>query len=352
MKNIKVKVMKKNTFKKLRIVAGTGCLGLIMGSAQAAGLNSFTNGSVANATDVNNNFTYLDDRITNISLTPGDTGLQGPIGLTGSQGTPGVNGQNGLNGLDGATGPAGATGPQGPAGTDGVNGTDGANGTNGVGIVIQSATGFHPDAYTEKVFTVAGTQGNWDTEVRSFNRTINNDGTITTLRTRQRTSVGVIVRHDVQKFITDLNGDVGYAEKKQYDAADITSLLNTATISPSLVELKNNMGIGLRWGSASQVTHVYEDVNLPTGISFALDSRSLLGIEDITLSNGDAYTGCLKIETIRSAESLGRDQQTISWSCPNGVGLVKYIMLRDNGTSHMSRVMELDTGASTPTGVF
>lgn len=350
--------MKKNTFKKLGIVAGTGCLGLIMGSAQAAGLNSFTNGSVANATDVNNNFTYLDDRITNISLTPGETGPtgptgpQGPIGLTGSQGTPGVNGQNGLNGLDGATGPAGATGPQGPAGTDGVNGTDGTNGTNGVGIVIQSATGFHPDAYTEKVFSVTGTQAGWDKEVRSFNRTINADSTITTLRTRQRTSAGVIVRHDVQKFITDLNGDVGYAEKKNYDAADITALVNTANISPPLVELKNNMGIGLRWGSASQVTYVYEDVNIPTDISFAVDSRSLLGIEDVTLSNGDAYSGCLKIETIRSAESLGRNQQKISWHCPNGVGLVKYIMLMDTETRQNSRAMELDTSASTPTGVF
>lgn len=344
MKNTKVKVMKKNTFKKLGIAAGTGCLGLIMGSAQAAGLNSFTNGSVANATDVNNNFTYLDDRITNISLTPGPTGPQGPIGLTGSQGTPGVNGQNGLNGLDGATGSAGATGPQGPAGTDG------ANGTNGVGVVFQSSTGFHPDAYTEKVFNVTGTQGNWDKEVRSFNRINNADGTITTFRTRQRISAGVIFRYDVQKFITYTNGDVGYAEKKKYDAIDITALLDTASISPPLIELKNNMGIGMRWASASQVTYVYEDVNIPTDISFAVDSRSLLDIEDVTLSNGDSYTGCLKIETIRSAESLGRDQQKISWHCPNNVGLVKYIMLRNSGT--MSRVMELDTGASTPTGVI
>jgi len=340
--------MKKNLFKKLNLVVITGCLSMMMNTSHAAVPNIFSNGAVADADDVNQNFTHLDDRITNISLTPGPTGPAGPQGL------PGVNGQNGLNGLDGqdgATGPAGTTGPQGPAGTDGTDGTNGINGTDGVGIVIQSAAGFDSSAYTEKVFIVTGSQGRWDKEVRSFNRVDNGDGTITNNVTRQRTAAGAIIRHDVLKYISNTNGNTYFAERKSYDANAIASLLVTTSISPP-IELRNSaMGVGMRWGSASQVTQVFEDAT-PSSITHAIDSRSLLSVEDITLSSGASYSGCLKIETIRTSQVLSVGQyQEISWHCPNNVGLVKSIMVRDSG-SVTSRVRELDVTQSTPSGVF
>lgn len=339
--------MKKNTLKKLSVVVSTGCLALVMNTSHAA-LNVFTNGAVADANEVNQNFTELDNRITNISLTPGETGPTGPQGIAGENGQ---NGLNGLPGLDGATGPAGTTGPQGPAGTDGANGIDGTNGTDGIGITMQSAAGFDSSAYTEKVFVVTGTQGTWDKEVQSFNRVSNADGSTTNNITRQRTLAGMIIRHDVLKKITSTNGDINYVERKSYDTTITTNLLVTTSISPPIVTRNNAMGIGMRWGSASEVIQIYEDAT-PTSVTYAIDSRSLLGKEDITLSSGAAYTGCLKIETIRSSQVLHVGQyQEISWHCPNNVGLVKSIMVRESGAL-TSRVRELDTTQSTPPGVF
>ena len=338
--------MKKNLFKKLNLAVITGCLSLMMSTSHAAVPNNFSNGAVADADEVNQNFTHLDDRITNISLTPGPTGPAGPQGL------PGVNGQNGLNGLDGqdgATGPAGTTGPQGPAGTDGTNGI---NGTDGVGIVIQSAAGFDSSAYTEKVFLASGSQTGWDKEVRSYSRVNNGDGTITNNITRKRSATGTLVKHDLLTNITSATGDVNFVERKLYNV-NTGTLVSTASISPP-IELRNDtMGVGLRWGSASEVTHVNEDAT-PSVTSYAVDRRSLLGIEDITLSSGAVYTGCLKIETIRMSEMLSANYQRINWRCPNNVGLVKSIMLINNPGNQAiySRVMELDTTQSTPAGVF
>lgn len=352
--------MNKQHLNKPKMALGIACLCLTINTPQAAGLNTFTNGEVADANDINHNFIHLDDRITNISLTPGPVGPQGPAGLTGAtglsgatgpagpQGITGVNGQNGLNGADGATGPQGPLGPQGLAGVDGSNGT---NGIDGIGIILQSAIGFDESAYSEKVFTVTGTQNLWDKEVQSFNRVNNPDGTSTTHMTRQRTLTGAVVRHQVLKFITSTGGGINLVELKFYDPLNIATLTLTNTISPGLLELKSTMGVGLRWGSSSSLTHTYEDMT-PAETSFAVDSRSLLGIEDVTLSNGAQYTGCLKIETIRSAERLGGHFQEMSWHCPNNVGMVKYIAMRNSFGTHVSRVMELDTTQSTPAGAF
>jgi len=343
--------MKKNHLNlsvgKTRLVTlSTVYLSLIVSTANAANLHVFTNGTVADANEVNHNFTHLDERINTISLTPGPAGPQGATGAMGPQGLPGVNGQNGLNGQDGATGPAGATGPQGPAGNDGADGTD------GIGITIYSSTNYNPTAYTEKVFTVTN-QGNWDKEIRSYNRTNNQDGTITTDVTRTRSLAGEpFIRYDIRTYITDTNGANNYVQVKDYDTAS-KALITTSTISPPIQRRNNTMVPGMRWGSASQVTTVFEDGITATEITHAVDSRSLLAIEDITLNNGAAYTGCLKIETIRSAQNLkGRKFQKVDWHCPNNVGLVKTIMMRDNNGSIYSRVLELDTTQSTPTGVF
>lgn len=340
--------MHKHSLNKRTLAVASTCLYLTMGSLQAMELNTFTNGDVADADDINHNFSLLDDRITSISLTPGPQGPAGPQGTAGPQGIAGENGQNGLNGIDGAAGVDGAQGPQGPQGPAGA---DGLNGADGTGITLQSNAGFTSSAYTEKVFTVTGTQGAWDTEIRSYNRTSNPDGTVSTQATHQRISAGNVFKHLVLEYLTDTSGDRHFIEQKVYDPMNITTLNHTVTIAPGLVTRQSSMGVGLSWGSSSQLTHTYEDGS-PAQISFAVDSRSLLGIEDITLSSGAQYTGCLKIENTRSAESLGGQYQRISWYCPNNVGLVKYIMMRNTFGTHNSRVLELDTTQSTPAGVF
>jgi hypothetical protein len=110
--------MKKLTFNtKYFVIAGL--LGLMSGSVTAAVPHIFASGDTIKASEMNDNFTALENDIATISLTPGpqgDQGIQGPIGETG---TTGPQGLTGATGPAGPAGPAGATGLAGPAGADG-----------------------------------------------------------------------------------------------------------------------------------------------------------------------------------------------------------------------------------------
>jgi len=82
--------------------------------AQAAPLVVFNNGDVADADDVNANFSELEARINTISLTPDPVGSRGPAGADGADGADGSRGPAGADGADGADG------SRGPAGADGA----------------------------------------------------------------------------------------------------------------------------------------------------------------------------------------------------------------------------------------
>jgi hypothetical protein len=110
------------------------CISLAVTPALAGDLTVFSNGSVANANDVNANFNELETRIETISLTPGTAGATGAQGIQGAQGLPGNAGADGALGLVGAQGiqgDAGATGAQGVQGLSGNVGADGAVGLAG-----------------------------------------------------------------------------------------------------------------------------------------------------------------------------------------------------------------------------
>ncbi len=76
--------------------------------SQAAELVQFSNGSVADADDVNHNFTELATRIQNQSAS---TGPMGPAGAQGIQGVQGIQGEAGPAGATGSRGLTGAAGP-------------------------------------------------------------------------------------------------------------------------------------------------------------------------------------------------------------------------------------------------
>ena len=61
--------MKNLMLKKLTMAVAAGCFGIAVSVAQAAPLIVFTNGTAADANDVNTNFTELETRINTISLT-------------------------------------------------------------------------------------------------------------------------------------------------------------------------------------------------------------------------------------------------------------------------------------------
>ncbi len=337
--------MKNCTLKKLvvfSVIFLSMGMGMTINTSHAAGLNTFNNGSVADANDVNHNFTYLNNRIDNISLTPGPkgdagaTGSQGPIGLTGPAGLQGVAGTNGANGLDGQNGIDGATGPQGPAGPPGANGT---------GVILKSWVGYDNSAYSKKVFLLSDTNGKVDKEEQTFIRTDNGNGTGTIDMIRQRTLAGAIKQHRIIRYNWDNNGDYTLAKVKEYDIFNTGTLVSTVNISPPIVQLNNAMGMGLRWGTASQLTETFANAT-PDATYFSVDSRSLLAVEDITVL-GTLYSACLKIETIASSEKFGRQRQQIRWYCPGNVGLVKSIQVRSDGNGGVTaKVKELDANLS------
>lgn len=89
---------------------------------------------------------------------PGPQGLPGPTGATGPQGVPGPKGDPGIQGIKGDTGeqgPIGLTGPQGPIGPTGPQGETGLQGPQG----IQGPKGDKGDTGSQGIQGVTGAQG-------------------------------------------------------------------------------------------------------------------------------------------------------------------------------------------------
>ena len=133
--------MNHHFLKKLGKVIICGCLATVVGLVQAEPLVEFSNGSIADANEMNANFNELAKRIETISLTPGPAGVKGDKGDKGDKGVQGLQGVAGVAGADGAQGPAGVkgdkgdkgdTGTQGLQGVAGVVGADGLDGLDGI----------------------------------------------------------------------------------------------------------------------------------------------------------------------------------------------------------------------------
>lgn len=99
--------------------------------------HTFTNGTPANADEVNANFDALATAVGNVPAGPA-----GPAGAAGPQGPAGPAG------AAGPAGPAGAIGPSGPPGPQGAKGDPGVTFTAGAGIVITTPSASDPGAQT------------------------------------------------------------------------------------------------------------------------------------------------------------------------------------------------------------
>lgn len=156
-------------------------LGLLPTISYSQDLVEFENGQVADADDMNANFSSLKEAIDSISIEAGATlltgegapigstgaigdvfidtlsyafygpktengwgngvSLVGPTGLTGADGPQGPQGETGARGPKGDTGDTGAVGPQGPKGDNGFDGEDGRDGADGTSCSATQETG-------------------------------------------------------------------------------------------------------------------------------------------------------------------------------------------------------------------
>ncbi len=348
--------MNNKIVKKLETVIAVSLLSLTAGALQAAPLTVFSNGSVADANDVNANFDELATRITNISLTAGP---QGPTGLPGVKGDTGAQGPQGLTGPSGNQGNQGDPGIQGIQGPKGDPGAQGPAGKDGAGVTTYSWAGFAPSNWDVKVFVVTDTRtasNKFDKEVRSFVRTPGNasNGYVgRTEMTRIRSMNGTVVKHQVlhtsrTRDLTTGLSDFKFNQIDNYTTDGVT-INSSTTINPGIDLRMPTMSLGMNWATASQTatTTYYTDGTTADKNRFSVDSRSLVAIEDITVLN-TPYTGCQKMLISRSAYALGRHFTTVDWYCPGGVGLVKSIYVKQDGTDN-SRVLEFDPTQSTAT---
>jgi hypothetical protein len=291
--------------------------------------HQFTNGTPANANDVNANFQELADRISEIPAgpqgpegPPGPTGPQGPIGPTGPtgpMGPQGLPGQNGLNGLDGRDGVDGEQGPQGVQGEPGPRGPEGPQGPPGEGLAEYDFAGYISSNMASKTFTISGTS-NFDTEVQTFERPDAN----TTIRTRERFSQGVLYHHRKHTFVSS-SDDVRLTGIEFYTLIDpmTVELSMTHTLSPGIVIRQNGMKIGRPWSSGSML-HVVDlypiDAPPPPYDDVVGDTSVLEAVEDVTVPAG-TFQNCLKIVSTRFGNL--RPNMNIKWICPGGIGMVK-----------------------------
>ena len=335
MKNIKLK--------KVGIAVATACLGLVVSAAQAAPLIPFSNGNVADANDVNTNFTELETRINTISLTPGADGTNGLDGADGSNGTNGLAGADGSNGTNGLAGADGSNGTNGLAGADGSNGTDG---TDGVGIssivddgagsltitltdtstnvlpIPATATYSYRDfghTYGKKTFAVTDSRLKYDTEIRTFDR-ISVPGQVSYTRDR-RTDGGTIAFRYHTITVDNSGSELLFKVLTTHDATATdpsTVITETKTITPGLISRTESMELGKVYGS--DVT-VASDINVD---AFVVQTSALIAVNQSVSVAGGSFSGCIKISRHRSGNTLGETHQQISTFCPN-VGLVKQI---------------------------
>lgn len=307
------------------------CLSLALGTTHAAPLITFSNGTVADADDVNANFNELATRIETISLTPGADGATGPQGPAGPQGNQGNQGDPGIQGIQGLKGDPGE---QGPAGNDGT------------GVLTYSWAGHGSAAWNKKVFVVTQSDTtNFDREERTFDRSVTNFPVMT----RKRFTGDTLIRQHVLHFRLDTTDFLFYQiDNFVIEADGVTATLNNEqTINPPINTRNFNMALGMNWGTGSQVTTTYIDGVTPDLVSFSTDTRSLLAIEDITVQ-GVTYSACQKIMIERLATALGVHFKEINWYCPAGTGLVKSIHVRPGNAGTASRMLEFDPAQSTP----
>jgi len=303
--------------------------------------NTFVNGNLANADEVNANFEELAHRIVNIPAGPqgpagadGAVGAAGPQGPAGADGAAGAAGPQGAAGADGADGAAGAAGPQGPAGADGAagavgpQGPEGPQGPPGGVLVTYNYAGYGPSNMASKTFAVYN-DASFDSEIRTFNRPDAN----TTIMTRDHQLLGATTKYRKTTYSTASGTAVVTTQMEGYDPT--TLALNwTIILTPGIKTRINGMAVAHTWGSATDIVNTDAATGVVT--TYGTDARTLLGIEDVTVPAG-TFTNCLKILVQRAAEGFGGTHQRVQWNCPNGVGMVKRI--RMSGSS--SRMMEL-----------
>lgn len=310
--------------------------------------NTFSNGTPANADQVNANFTEVVNQISTLSTSgvvgpqgpqgiqglAGPAGPQGPQGLTGVPGPQGLTGQSGLQGSQGEQGIQGLQGEpgiQGPKGEQGIQGPEGPQGPAGADAPTPITYSYRDfgHTYDTKTYTVIDTNGSYDTEVRTFTRS---PGLVSYTRDRSLDSV----RTQYHTITLDNSGpELLFTKFEGHSPINIDVIGNTITMTPGIAMRTETMEIGKNFGSASVAISTLPET------SAVLQTSSLLAANVNVTVNAVNYTGCISVARHRAATRLGGRHDSVSTFCP-GVGLVQVIQVLDS-TPQRSVIKDLST---------
>lgn len=160
-------------------------------------------------------------------------------------------------------------------------------------------------------------EGLWadiDQIVHEFSRT---STSLTVLDKRYKTGVAKMC----MRLTYEIDSKGKHLTKREEDFnnnKDCTSIHRTFDLLKPLTTKKTDMKIGVPFGGSIEATFDSETL-------FGIDTSVLLGTEDISLTvNGSptTYTGCLKIEKVRTFKYWGGQYRRIQWNCP-GVGMAR-----------------------------
>jgi len=353
MNNVKIK--------KMAIIVAACSLSMASTFNQAADLVPFSNGSIADANDVNHNFNELELRINAIGSTSGEKGATGENGPQGVPGPAGVAGPQGTKGAVGAAGPQGEQGPAGVAGNRGATGIIGPQGMRGAtgpaGAGVNETFGWFGvfgEAWVKKIFAVTRSDSRTvSTEVHDYTRLT--DGTFypgggvdepatyqTTDITIQRAQQPPETYHDIdlsaehlvynyyQDPISQSGTDMFLSRAQGIDSRRAPYL---EEYSPDKRVRIGEMAQGMSWVDVLEST-INNNELVPSHLS--INSTRLLTANSQLTVQGVTYSGCQKFEIHRTSAISNEQFHRIEWYCGNGAGLVKSIQINhDNSTEQL-----------------
>ncbi|MDH5426516.1 MAG: hypothetical protein OEY29_16135 [Gammaproteobacteria bacterium] len=184
-----------------------------------------------------------------------------------------------------------------------------------------------------KVFSVQDTEGEYDREVRVFNRSVAGQVSYT----RNRTLTGSTVQYNT--ITLDNSGaELRFTEYKRHNPTTL-AVAETRTMTPGVLIRTESMEEGKTFGSDSAL-HSTTATPADSGV---IQTTTLISSNQSVTVNGVNYSGCIKTARHRSSSKLGA-YDMINTLCPN-VGLVRSVKSQSyfNGGNLSDTVSTLKT---------
>ncbi len=259
--------------------------------------HSFSNGTPADANQVNANFAEVVTQISTLSA----SGVVGPQGEPGTAGVAGDEGVGVTSIVDDG------------AGNLTINLSDGSSSVHIIPSVTTYSYRDFGHTFSQKTFAVTDTRNKYDSEIRIFDRSVS--GRVS--YTRERLLNTNRIKYNT--IMVDNSGpELLFVEFKSHDNSSL-AVTNTQIINNGLISRTENMEIGKTFGSDATVVSSNGAVD-----AYTVQTSSLLSVNQSVTVPAGSFTGCIKVARHRSGNTLGTTNDLINTFCP-GVGLVKQV---------------------------